>query len=82
MSIKQPSSVDSEPRRKEKVLHSAASHDEIQNTLRRGSLDISISPVISLKKGALNHRRESELFDSMSVTGTTLSINFYLEGRY
>lgn len=53
--------------RKETVLHTTNSHDEIQNSLRdrSGSLDISISPVVSLKKRVPRFRRASKFFAAM-----------------
>jgi len=53
--------------RKATVLHSTISHDEIQDSLRSrsGSLDISISPVVSLKKRVPRFRRASKFFAAM-----------------
>merc|ERR1712038_2233097 len=53
--------------RKATVLYSTMSHDELQETLRSrsGSLDISISPVVSLKKRVPRFRRASKFFAAM-----------------
>ena len=59
--------VGQDRQRKATVLYSTMSHDELQETLRSrsGSLDISISPVVSLKKRVPRFRRASKFFAAM-----------------
>ena len=61
-------SLPSGPERNRKTtICQTLSHDEIQNSLRdrSGSLDISISPVVSLKKRVPRVRRVSKFFAAM-----------------
>ena len=58
-----------ERQRKTKVLHTQSSHEKITKKAasRRESMDISVSPVVSLKKrGSIRNRKGSEFFRSMS----------------
>ena len=58
-----------ERHRKPRVLHSQSSHEKIMKkaATRRGSMDVSVSPVVSLKKrGSMRNRRGSEFFGSMN----------------
>ena len=61
-------SLPSGPERlRKETMFQTLSHDEIRNALRdrSGSLDISISPVVSLKKRAPRFRRVSKFFAAM-----------------
>ena len=69
MSKKESLHVGLERQRKPRVLHSQSSHEKImkKTSTRRGSMDISVSPVVSLKKrGSMRNRRGSEFFGSMN----------------
>ena len=62
------SRVANEKQRKSRVMHSPSSHIEIMKKApRRGSLDVSVSPIVSLKKRAPFRRRGSEFFDSINL---------------
>lgn len=70
-------SLPSGPERKFTVFHSTKSHDELQDGLRSrsGSIDIAISPVVSLKKRVPRFRRASKFFAAMHFVRKFSSLN-------
>ena len=68
MNKKETFQLNPERQRKTRVLHSQNSHEKITKRAasRRGSMDICVSPVVSLKKrGSIRNRSRSEFFGSM-----------------
>ena len=63
--------------RKATIFHSTKSQDEIQDGLRSrsGSIDIAISPVVSLKKRVPRFRRASKFFAAMHFVRKFSSLN-------
>ena len=66
-----------ERHRKATIFHSTKSQDEIQDGLRSrsGSIDIAISPVVSLKKRVPRFRRASKFFAAMHFVRKFSSLN-------